>query len=471
MQAEERNGGNCEYRTVPPATTANNSLSPLQQSSSSAEYGIRHVSSTSNSPESRATRPAFPPVFFLDADLFHRAQLELPLPGLTVPLYVSDLLGGTDSIREMATSFFSDVHPWIPLISKVWFYNHLINPLSPPRADATLLLISIRLITWVPSIFKDPYTPVYLATKQFFRELETAGTLNIRGVQAGVLIALYELGHGIYPAAYVSVGLCARFAVALGFDKDIKRGNITGLPWDKLEERRRVWWAILILDRFMNLGNPSRMLATADPIASDILPADDISWEQGIISSSDPFTIGSLSQLNMGRFARFAQATYHLGQVFKHISQPRDDAFYQQEAIQLNRTLHALVNLSQSEADVRNLEFCTQTAVCYSALLLLEYPPSQNSRDMTLDHQPDDYPVISPEAISRETASMSQNFLPGGSLALVQVSPFILHLLYQTIIILSNVSPGPGSGDDIKSLTILRGALKLLTERWLAAGI
>jgi len=194
-------------------------------------------------------QPTFPSVFFLDADIFHRAQLELPLPGLTVPLYISDLLGGTDNIRQIATSFFNDIHPWMPLISKVWFYNHLINPLSPPRADAALLLLSIRLITWVPSVSKDPHTSVYIAAKSFFRELETAGTFSIRVVQAGVLIALYELGHCIYPAAYISVGLLARYSVALGFDKDIKRGNITGLPWDKLEERRRVWWAILILDR------------------------------------------------------------------------------------------------------------------------------------------------------------------------------------------------------------------------------
>ncbi len=68
----------------------------------------------------------------------------------------------------------------------------------------------------------------------------------------------------------------------------------------------------------------------------------------------------------MGRFARFAQATYLLGQVFKHVSgQSGDDAFYEQEGAQLNRTLHALVHLSQSEAETSNIDFCPQTAVCY----------------------------------------------------------------------------------------------------------
>jgi hypothetical protein len=194
-------------------------------------------------------RPAFPSVFFLDADVFRQAQLELPLPGLAIPLYVSELLGGTDKIRLLAVSFFNNIHPWMPFISKTWFYNHLVNPLSPPFADAMLLLLSVQLITWVPSASEDPRTSVYIAAKTFFLELETAGSFSIRVVQAGVLIGLFELGHSIYPAAYISVAICARHAVALGFDKDINPGSATGLQWDKVEERRRIWWAILILDR------------------------------------------------------------------------------------------------------------------------------------------------------------------------------------------------------------------------------
>jgi len=41
-------------------------------------------------------------------------------------------------------------------------------------------------------------------------------------------------------------------------------------------------WKADMFPRFMNLGNPPRMLATADPGTSDILPADDTSWEQGV---------------------------------------------------------------------------------------------------------------------------------------------------------------------------------------------
>ncbi|KAK0758824.1 hypothetical protein N5P37_008308 [Trichoderma harzianum] len=342
-----RNGGKCEYPSGLRPSNAHSSLIALQA-------------------QQRVVQQPFPPSFFLDMNIFRQARLELPRPSLAVPAYVSDFLGGDEEVRQMVTTFFSNVYAYMPCISKTWIYQHLLSPLTPVHADSTLLLLSMQLINWTPTASESPKSPAYIAAKQFFFELENAGNLSIRLVQAGIFIALYELGHCIYPAAYMSVGTCARHAVALGLDKDIKQSNATGLPWDDIEETRRVWWAILILDRFINLGNPPRMLATADPATGDILPADDASWEQGLLHATELFTIGSQSQLRMGRFARFAQATYLLGQVIRHVSdEPRDDAFYVQEAAQLNRTLHALIHLSQSEAETRSLEFCTQTAACY----------------------------------------------------------------------------------------------------------
>ena len=45
-------------------------------------------------------------------------------------------------------------------------------------------------------------------------------------------------------------------------------------------------WQADMFQRFMNLGNPPRMLATVDPGTGDILPADDTSWEQGVCTWS-----------------------------------------------------------------------------------------------------------------------------------------------------------------------------------------
>jgi hypothetical protein len=60
---------------------------------------------------------------------------------------------------------------------------------------------------------------------------------------------LYEIGHGIYPAAYLSIGSCIRYGGALGVNLAIE--DIATKSQDDVdsEERRRSWWAILVLDR------------------------------------------------------------------------------------------------------------------------------------------------------------------------------------------------------------------------------
>jgi hypothetical protein len=74
--------------------------------------------------------------------------------------------------------------------------------------------------------------------------------MSIQVLQAGLLLSLYELGHAIYPSAYLSIGACARYAYALGINKDANTQVSKVLTLVELEENRRVWWGIVILDRF-----------------------------------------------------------------------------------------------------------------------------------------------------------------------------------------------------------------------------
>lgn len=49
------------------------------------------------------------------------------------------------------------------------------------------------------------------------------------------------------------------------------------MTWTELEERRRVWWAIYILDRTISLGS-RRRFCFPDPADTDVLPVDDDTW-------------------------------------------------------------------------------------------------------------------------------------------------------------------------------------------------
>jgi hypothetical protein len=79
----------------------------------------------------------------------------------------------------------------------------------------------------------------------------------------------------------------------------------------------------------------------------------------------------------MGFFSRVAQATYLLSQALKAVSlaaNDQDSAAQADETEQLRRTLLALVHLSDAEATIRRLEFCTPSSICFRRVNLKKQP-------------------------------------------------------------------------------------------------
>jgi len=65
-------------------------------------------------------------------------------------------------------------------------------------------------------------------------------------------------------------------------------------------------------------------------------------------------------------FARFAQATNLLAHVLRHVSDATsDETLDAQEAIQLDRTIRSLINLTEFNGHIKKTAVCLQTAVCY----------------------------------------------------------------------------------------------------------
>jgi hypothetical protein len=79
---------------------------------------------------------------------------------------------------------------------------------------------------------------------------ECEGTIDLGLVQALILLALYEFGHGIYPGAYLTIGRAVRLATMIGLQSEryAKKLFVGPGTWTLCEEQRRAWWAILILD-------------------------------------------------------------------------------------------------------------------------------------------------------------------------------------------------------------------------------
>lgn len=189
-------------------------------------------------------------ILFLDPDLLRLGQIQTLHNIPVIPQHVLQLLGSLDEIRLNTDKFFGHIHQWMPFISKKRFYELYMQPSFHSRPDVALLLLVLRLITTLPlPDLPNPRTPLYHTVKHFYLEVE--GSFSLLVLQAGILVALYELGHGIYPAAFLSIGQCARYAHALGINTSHMVPATKVLTLVEVEERRRVWWAIVILDRYV----------------------------------------------------------------------------------------------------------------------------------------------------------------------------------------------------------------------------
>jgi len=193
----------------------------------------------------------FPSVYFLDSRISHQYHVKLPNPEPPIPPHINSIIGDVSQRLATAKTFFETIHKWLPIISKKRFFEN-VNPLCPVRPDYALLIVCMDVMSWVPGPdVQIPRTSTYLAAKQYQLNLETSGILSMPALQAGILIAVFELGHAIYPSAFLSVAACARYGSALGLDWNLVSSQASPLCWVDAEERNRVWWAIALLDRYV----------------------------------------------------------------------------------------------------------------------------------------------------------------------------------------------------------------------------
>lgn len=150
----------------------------------------------------------------------------------------------------MKTRYFESVHTWMPTVSKIRLNRLIQRAERPIKADITLLLLCMKLVQEVPGGQRAESSELYVTAKRFNSELELKGLLTLRMVQAGLLLSVYELGHGIFPAAFTTISHCARQGVSLGLHNKSATQFLGGpRSWVEWEERQRVWWMVMILDR------------------------------------------------------------------------------------------------------------------------------------------------------------------------------------------------------------------------------
>lgn len=91
---------------------------------------------------------------------------------------------------------------------------------APERLDAdmTILLLAMQTNCQPKKDYGLATTEIYDLVKQGCLYAEQNNILSLRILQACLLLGLYELGNAIYPAAYLTIGHCARLGYAMGIN-------------------------------------------------------------------------------------------------------------------------------------------------------------------------------------------------------------------------------------------------------------
>ncbi|KAH8682267.1 fungal-specific transcription factor domain-containing protein [Xylariales sp. PMI_506] len=260
----------------------------------------------------------FPVASFLDSRMFRGSGLQIPKPTSDVPTDIVQCIGTADDFEQTLSDFFGDIYPWFPIISKkrvTLGYQWWIA-----GGDVALLLLAMKLITSQP---QKGYTAaenyLYTAAKRQATHLEGLGTTSLEFLQALVLLALYEYGQGVYPAAYMTTGQCIRYSEYLELSSPSDSNAVLGplLSWVELEERRRVWWAVYILDKLVSLGSYKRPMCP-EPYPNDLLPTNDKAWELGDTGAAFQRPVSAPFSDVQSTFARLCQAALLAARTLRH---------------------------------------------------------------------------------------------------------------------------------------------------------
>ncbi|KAL7919879.1 hypothetical protein ACQKWADRAFT_329240 [Trichoderma austrokoningii] len=445
----------CSYPKLP----AKRSYTPeIFWDDSSSAVDDRHSQQRDQTPDLESAFDTVRAVQFLAPKLFRDIKLETPPTYVSLPSDVAVYVGDTQQIRDIAAVLFSQDASWLPIVCRNHFFNASLNPLAPKRAESTLLALCMKLYcTTVGQNGSSQKTALYRTSKRYLSEIEAAGLMSMHVFQAAIFIALYEIGNAIYPAAYLTVGACARYGIALGLDKLMTDNSDFNRSWTETEEKRRSYTL---------------------PDINYYLPVDDQSFLEGDVMPPVAIPISAAFHLKTGSFARLAQATYLTSQALRlsaaiETSSTESFVCLVEDTKQLRRTLEAQVNAAEQEYATRRLSFCCQTMFSYCGIFLLQSQQWQQARLSTtkgacLGMFPETKRAL--EVMGRLASALRKDF--EGGIAPEQGLPiFFMQTLYQATTVAMEMGQGKTDKDTQEKINAFRWLLQYFCTRWNVAKI
>lgn len=164
-------------------------------------------------------------------------------------------------LNDIVTAYFLHVHPWIPMVHQARFLQRFSDD-----QERKQLHIVLHAITIAASKF-------LLDAQAFNRSTEgirkwvvatAMDCLSLESLQALIILAFNDIGNGNAAQAWSIVGSLTRTVEYTQLAQEQEDGEYrpfcqpyASLPptssWTEVEERRRVFWNVFLLDRFCSV--------------------------------------------------------------------------------------------------------------------------------------------------------------------------------------------------------------------------
>lgn len=225
---------------------------------------------------------------------------------------------------------------------------------------------------------------------------------------------------------------------------------------------------------------------TTTGIREHVLSTDTVTPKSNFrqeLAAVQPLAVSTATTVKVSPFARTCQATHLLSHVLRHLSDYDTDLeFRHQEAIQLHRTLQALLFTTLHEADERvkqmsdptaHLSLCTATSLCFSSLLCLYGVYSCNAT-LKADElgsrylrEIQDIANLGLKELSRAALEFSGRLRAASELGgMLRTTPLVCDCLYQAAATFLWQSRETGNQDFLPMVTGIKDFLKILGSRW-----
>ncbi|KAH8586621.1 hypothetical protein B0O99DRAFT_644030 [Bisporella sp. PMI_857] len=391
-------------------------------------------------------------------------------PGLTVGLAPPDVkaeiaksLSGFNP-EDIVTKYLSSLHPWLPIIPDSRLSNGISASWEDATVDFTLLGFTIHLLISEPEVVQgdDSLSPklhlAYLFCKSWTALLEAAGLNSLDLIRSKLVLTLFEVAHGLYPAAFISFGAVIGAADAFtdynGCNVSMARSTNKGT----VEEECMISSAIAITDRYITVENSKWPSLTR---------GRSLLGQPLVSPHSTSVTLNSNQA-----FSRLFEASSLLEKVHKTLNEPtRHQSFNVEELAVIVQTLKSFEAVLQQEIPERLNFYSGALALCRIGLVYA-YDNGTKTDPNKIDG-----------ACCRAGARSALDSFLDAKLALLQpylegnetidfkiLPPFLVYLVYKcAAIVTERLRVGEESLLNFNALKGLRGFLALLSQRWLAA--